>query len=188
MNEKKKTIIIVAVAIVAVIIIAILVAVLGKEKTKTLSVDLTGAEQVKSFISKVYEGVGSEMPALDTSDIDLNDDSSLSYFTGLTNKDDIEFGVVSEPLMTSQAYSLVFVRVKDESKVNDIKQQILDNVNYRKWICVSAEKTYVTNYGNTVILLMSSQERADLVYESIDKLLGNDLGPKIEKNNEDTAF
>lgn len=184
-EKNNKKVIVIGVAIVAVIVIAIAsIMLLGKDNTKTLSVDLTGNEQVKTFIDKVYEGVEQEMPAFATNDVDLTDEYSLTYNTGLTSTENIEFAVVSEPLMTSQAYSLVFVRVKDESKIEETKQNILDNVDYRKWICVSAEKTCVTNYGNTIILLMSSQSNVDTVYASIENLLGNDLGAKVEKNNE----
>ena len=52
--------------------------------------------------------------------------------------------------MSSQAYSAVALKVKSNANIETVKEEILNNVDMRKWICVSAEKLYVTNYNNII--------------------------------------
>ena len=80
---------------------------------------------------------------------------NCSYFLGT----DVAFeeGLASEPMMSSQAYSLCLIRVADDADIDQIKKDIRDNVNPMKWICVSVddENIVVDNIGNVIILIMS---------------------------------
>ena len=58
-----------------------------------------------------------------TQAIDPTDNDSIAYMTGLDNGNDVQFCVVSEPMMSSQAYSLVIVKVK-EDVVNIVVKRI----------------------------------------------------------------
>ena len=48
-------------------------------------------------------------------------------------------------MMSSQAYSLVLVKVKDGVDANNIAKTMSEKIDTRKWICVSAEKLYATS-------------------------------------------
>ncbi|MFR4318806.1 MAG: hypothetical protein ACLT2Z_04960 [Eubacterium sp.] len=39
-------------------------------------------------------------------------------------------------MITAQAYSVAIVKVKDNADVEKIKQEMLDNIDMRRWICV----------------------------------------------------
>ena len=66
------------------------------------------------MINKVYKDAKVELPDLETNEIDIADSYQLSSFTGLENNNNIDFVVVSEPLMNAQAYSLIVVKLKDK--------------------------------------------------------------------------
>ena len=49
--------------------------------------------------------------------IDVKNIDEVTSYTGLTSNDNIESIVVSVPLITSQAYSVAIVKVKDNADV-----------------------------------------------------------------------
>ena len=108
------------------------------------NLEFTTTRDVKTMINKVYKDAKVELPDLETNEIDIADSYQLSSFTGLENNNNIDFVVVSEPLINAQAYSLIVVKLKDKSNVEDIKKKMYDNIRMDKWICVSAEKLYIT--------------------------------------------
>mgnify|MGYP000919695608 FL=1 len=77
-------------------------------------------------------------------------------------KEDIEFeeALASEPIMMPSAYELTLVRVKEDADVEKIKNEIRENVDPNKWICVGVdpENVIVDNIGNVIIVIMSDYE------------------------------
>ena len=86
--------------------------------------------------------------------------------------------------MSSQAFSAVALKVKDGASIDSIKQEILNNVNTSKWICVTAEKLYITNNGNVIFFIMSDNDWAKTVYDNFKKYVDNDIGKELEKTNQ----
>jgi hypothetical protein len=84
----------------------------------------------------------------------------VGYFLG---KDDIEFeqAIASEPVMSTSAYSLCLVRVRQGADIEQIKRDIKDNVDPMKWICVGVDpgNIVVDNIGDVVFLLMTNYEK-----------------------------
>lgn len=80
---------------------------------------------------------------------------NTAYFFGIENLE-FEEAIASEPMMTSQAYSLCLLRVKDGTDIEQLKADIKANVNPAKWICVSVEdeNVIVDNIGDVVVLIM----------------------------------
>ena len=87
----------------------------------------------------------------------------IQYFLG---KADIEFdsALASEPIMQPGAYSLVLVRVKEGTDVEQIKKDIMDNVDPMKWVCVGVqeENIIVDSIGDIVFLVMSDDQAKPL--------------------------
>lgn len=144
----------------------------------------TTTKDVKAMINKVYKDAKVELPDLETNVIDIADSYQLSSFTGLESNDNIDFVVVSEPLINAQAYSLIVVKLKDKSNVEDIKKKMYDNIRMDKWICVSAEKLYITNYDNIIFAIMSSDDWATPVYDSFKNYVDNNIGKELTKSEE----
>ena len=106
-------------------------------------------------------------------------------YTGLKSTNNVETIVVSEPMMSSQAYSLVMVKTTSKkADIESMKQEMIDNINTRKWICVEAEKVYVTNYKDVIFLVMASDEWATPVYNEFKNLVGGKVGEELVKTTE----
>ena len=104
----------------------------------------------------VYEGYADdEKPRLGNINVLQEVPDNVEYYIG---EADIEYEeiLVSEPMMSSIAYSVVLVRMQDGADIEAAKQDLLENAQYRKWICaeVAKEDVIVKNRGNVVILIM----------------------------------
>ena len=178
--SKTVKIIIAVVAILAVV--AVVVILMSRESRPTSNLTINTAEDITSLVDQVYEGVSIEMPSLMTMPVDTTDAESVKYLTGLENGDNVEFAVVSEPMMSSQAYSMVLVKAKEGADVGAMAKAMNENIDERKWICVTAEKIYTATSGNVVCLVMSNPDTAKTVYDSFKTLAGS-----VQKEYERTA-
>ena len=91
--------------------------------------------------------------------VDLTDTSedglwAVSYFTGLSSAENITDVSVYESMTGSQAFSLVMVRTTEGADAKAVAQEMTDNIDTRKWICVGADEKIVAGYGDTVMLIM----------------------------------
>ena len=91
--------------------------------------------------------------------VDLTDTSedgkwAVNYFTGLSDASKITDVAVYESMMGSQAFSLVMVRTAEGADAKALAQEMTDNIDTRKWICVGADEKIVAGYGDTVMLIM----------------------------------
>ena len=183
MKKQTLTIIIIAVIILAVIIGAILI--INNKSKGNEEGKIETAEQMKQMFKTIYSKLGEKLPNLETQEISIEDETQVEAYTGLKSNKDIEKIVVSEPLMSSQAYSAVTVKVKSGANIEEIKKEMLENINMSKWICVSAEKMYITNNGNTIFMVMSSEDWAKPVYNEFKEYVGNNIGKELEKAEEE---
>lgn len=145
---------------------------------------IASVEDLSGLVDKIYDGLEFPLQSVQTQTIDLSDSDFVNMITGLENGNDFEYLVASEPMMSSQAYSLVLAKVKDGVNANEIAKKMQENINTRKWVCVSAEKVYATNSGNVVCLVMSSEELAKPVYEKFKSLAGQ-VEQEYEKTEEE---
>lgn len=180
MNDKNKPIIIGTILLIAcVIILVVIMSIKGNSSTDTNSFKSSG--DVKKMVKSIYNELGDKLPELAFQNVDTSLDSLKSY-TGLSDNSNIDFMVVSEPEMNAQAYSLVALKVKDASKIESMKQEMYDNIDMAKWICVSAEKLYITNSGDLIFMVMSVDEWATPVYNSFKKYVNNNIGKELTKD------
>lgn len=181
MNKNTK-IVIGVVAIIAVLAIVIAVVAMNS-KPKTNLEPITAAEDLSALVDKIYEGLEIQMPMLMTQPIDVADSEMVTYITGLDSTDGVEYVVASEPMMTSQAYSLVLVKVKDGANIEQMAKKMNENIDERKWICVTADKIYTTTSGDVICLVMSNEETAKAVYSNFKTLAGT-IGEEYERSAE----
>lgn len=183
MKKQTLTIIIIAVIILAVIIGAILI--INSKSKGNDEGKIETAEQMKEMFKTIYSKLGEKLPNLETQEISIKDETQVKAYTGLKSNKDIEKIVVSEPLMSSQAYSAVTIKVKSGANIEEIKKEMLENINMSKWICVSAEKMYITNNENTIFMVMSNEDWANPVYNEFKEYVGNNIGKELEKTEEE---
>lgn len=89
------------------------------------------------MFKSIYNKLGDELPDLETAKIDASDAVAVKDYTGLQSNENVETLVVSEPSMSSQAYSAVAVKVKSGANVEKMKQEMLDNIDMAKDLCFS---------------------------------------------------
>lgn len=126
----------------------------GETTETTTEPAITAPEgTTEELINKLYENVTVELPLM-TMPVDLTDVDALTYMTGLTDASNLVEVSVSEPMMGSQAYSVLMVRVTDEAEAETVAQNIFDNIDTRKWICVEATTKQAAVCGDLVMFVM----------------------------------
>ena len=174
---KKQIIVYGTIAIACILMVFVLIFLNSK---KTVS-SIKDANDMKNMLKTIYKDV--DLPSLESRSIDVKNTNEVMNYTGLSNTDDIEVLVASEPLMNAQAYLALVIKVKDNADIEKIKEEMYENANMNRWICVSAEKLYITNNGNIIFFVMASEDRAKPVYEGFKKYVNNAIGKELEKNN-----
>ena len=176
---KQKKFFIIALILLAVISFIIFILVSGSGKKGNVETP----KNVNDIINTINKNNKNVLPELETIKVDIKNIDEVTSYTGLKTNDGIESIVVSEPLVTAQAYSVAIVRVKDNADVEKIKQEMLDNIDMRRWICVSAEQLYITNSGNVIFSVMADKDVAKAVYNDFKKYVNNNIGKELEKSN-----
>ena len=185
---KKQTMItIIVIAIIAIIAIVGVVIVKNNNNTTNggTSVKIESEKDMKSMLKSIYSKNKDVLPELETEEIDVSNSDLVTSYTGIQSTGNVESLVVLEPLMSSQAYSAVALKVKSNANIETVKEEILNNVDMRKWICVSAEKLYVTNYKNIIFFVMSDEDWATATYNSFKEYVGNEIGKELQKSGEE---
>lgn len=156
----KKTILIIVIAIVVVAIGAFLVLNMGDKNVEGT---------LEEIMTKVYANIPEEEKPMMLGNIEVNAEN-VESFLGTA---DIEYeeALASESMTGSIAHSVVLVRVKEGSNVEEVKTKIKENVNPRKWICVGVEEdqVIVKNKGDLVILIMT-QTGSEKLEQNFDNL------------------
>ena len=171
----KKSIIIVVIVAAVIVGLAAVLFLVPKSDTKNsqTSLNINSAQDLESLLNQIYEGQENLFPSIETMEIDVSDASTIKSMTGLENGDDLEYVIVSEPMISSQAYSLVMAKVKDGVDVDKVTNSMFKGVDPRKWICVTAQKIYATSSGNIAFLVMSDEEIAKPVYDKFKEIAGS---------------
>ena len=176
---KKQNIFILGLILLAVISFVIFILVSGSGNKGSAETP----KNINDIINTINKNNKNVLPELETMKVDIKNIDEVTSYTGLKTNDGIESIVVSEPLITSQAYSVAIVKVKDNADVEKIKQEMLDNIDMRRWICVSAEQLYITNSGNVIFSVMADKDVAKAVYNDFKKYVNNNIGKELEKSN-----
>ena len=87
---------------------------------------------------------------------------SITYYTGLEDASRISEIAISEPMM-GQAYSLVVVRVTNPEDAAAVAQEMYDNIDQRKWVCVEADTKVAAYWEDVVLFFMVNSDFADQV-------------------------
>lgn len=112
---------------------------------------MTGLYENADLSSDFREG----MDSFET--YELTEDLEVSVL----GTDEIEYteGVASIPMISPNAYQCVLLRVEEGSE-DTVKQQLKDNADLNKWICVSAETMLIESRGNVIFFIMGDQDTA----------------------------
>ena len=115
---------------------------------------------MEEVIASVQEAHGETELPLMTMVLDLADIDGLTYNTGLATADQITDAAVSEPMM-GQPYSLVMVRANSAEDAAAVAQEMYDNIDTRKWVCMEADTKVAAYYGDVAMFFMVSSDFAE---------------------------
>ena len=126
---------------------------------------------LEDIMDKLYVDIPEDNRPGGLTNMEINDENIESFI----GTDDIEYkeAIASESMMGSIAHSVVLIRVKDASKVEEYKKEIREDVNPRKWICVGVEKdeVIVENKGDLImVVIVQDKDNRDKIAAAFDKL------------------
>ena len=178
--ENKKNIIIGCLIGGLVVLAGVIFAITSNKESKT-NETLQTAGDIKKMLETIYKNLADELPELTTEEINLKESELVESLTGLKSTDDINTLVVSEPVMGSQALEVAVIKTKEKTDNEAMMQNIKDNVDMSRWICVSAEKLYIVNSGDVIFMVMADSDWAKSIYDEFVKYMDNKVGETLEK-------
>ena len=146
------------IAVILAVVMVLAMAACGKSASNKPALEGTMEEIANKVIeANPVEFMGGIIP------VDLTDTSedglwAVSYNTGLSSGEKLTDIAVYEPMMGSMAFSMVLVRVAEAKDAQAVAQEMTDNIDTRKWICVEANEKLVAGYGDVVMLIMLNSE------------------------------
>ena len=110
--------------------------------------------KLEDIMEKLYAEVPEDNRPMGLTNMKINDEN-IESFIGTDDVDYVE-AIASESMVGSIAHSVVLLRVKDVSKVEEYKKEILEDVNPRKWVCVGVEKeeVIVESKGDLIMVVI----------------------------------
>ncbi|MBQ9941127.1 MAG: hypothetical protein IJO74_06275 [Clostridia bacterium] len=121
----------------------------------TAAVTLDG--DLKSVIDAVTKDIAPAELSVETISIDAE---LFPAFFPIEAPETFE-AYVCAPLIGSIAHEVSVLRVADNDVATAVAEQLKENLDPRKWICVEAEKTIVEVRDNVILVVMSTADVAD---------------------------
>ena len=102
---------------------------------------------------------------------DVPMDDSFTSMMGLSKTDGIVNGLSCSPMMSAVAFSCMIATAENEAAVAAIADDFAANIQWNRWVCVSATNAVIATKGNQVLCLASS---GDLFTQLANTLLATD--------------
>ena len=140
----------------------------SKEDNKTVEKDSNKHVdgKLEDLMEKIYADLPEDNTPMGLGNIELNDEN-IEYYIGTK---DIEYteAIARESMVGAIAHSVILIRTEDDANIADIKKEIKENVDPRKWVCVGVpiEDVIIKNKGNLIIVIIVEDE---VGRESIEK-------------------
>jgi len=142
-----------------------------------------GVEELKQLIQDTYDNFDTGFMS---ETMEITDPEMITHRTGLRNVSQIEHMVTSNALMMTTPYTFMLLKVEDGANIDQLKQEIIDNIDLWWWICVSADVAYVTSFGHIIMIVMAEEDVADGVYNAFGQAVNGTLGTRLTKENDGT--
>ena len=120
-----------------------------------------------AMVDKLYEGISADnMPMVMTQEVPAEAFEGVFFIPAVEGAE----GVMSEPMMSSIAWSVCLLRVADGTDVETVRADIEKNVNPAKWLCVEAKNVDVIANGNTILLVMCAEANYQTIVDNFNAL------------------
>lgn len=121
-------------------------------------------KSASEIVDMIYEKNPVSDLSLVTDMLSTEDADTLKFIAGITDASLVSEVAYSGPMIGSIPYSMIVVKVKDKNDTATVAQQMKDNINMRRWVCVEADSLTVDGYDDVVMLFMVNEgEYGDLV-------------------------
>lgn len=87
---------------------------------------------------------------------DVAMDENFGFSMGLSSTDGITGGSLCNAMMMTTAYSFAVVTVEDESKIDAVRADFEENLDFGKWVCVRPTDAVIAQKGNLVLCVMGA--------------------------------
>lgn len=87
---------------------------------------------------------------------------------GLSKSEGITAGTSCGPVMSATAFSCNIATVEDESDLTAVAEDFAANVQWNRWVCVSADRGLVAIKGNMVLCLAATEDLYQLFATAIE--------------------
>lgn len=111
---------------------------------------------LEDLMTKVYDGISEDQLPMMLQNVELDDENKVSFIGEADIK--YESAMASESAVGSIAHSVVLIRMEEgtsQSEINDAIQELKDNVDPRKWLCVGVEEVQVEANGDLIIVVLN---------------------------------
>ena len=132
--------------------------------------------ETEELLNKIYENVTVELPLM-TMPIDLTDEFAVTAYTGAASAEGMIEGAFNESMIGAQAYSLSLVKCESADKAAEVAQNMLDNIDTRKWVCVEATEKQAVVCGDLAFFVMLNPEygvTSDAIVEAFTGMFDSD--------------
>lgn len=110
---------------------------------------------LEEIMTKLYAGISEDELPMALSNTEITEENIESF---LGTKDiEYESALASESMVGSIAHSVILIRAKENTDIEQLKSKISESINPRKWICVEAENVIVKNKGDLILVIMSNE-------------------------------
>ena len=151
--------------------------------TNAPAVQLEGT--LEEISNKILENATTiEMMLAPPTPVDFADVEAAKYYIGVDPTDKVDSAVFTEPMIGSIPFSMVLIDAKDGVDIESLKNEVLESINLRKWVCVSAEKVIVSNCGDKILMIMSTEVIADDVYAAFNTVASGAASPALTRAGE----
>lgn len=141
-------------------------------------------EKLSVILNDVMEPLNLEIGMMDET-VDLKDADAVNYYLGLDSAEGIEEAIVSNAMISSQAYSISLIRTSKDADSKAIAKDIANGVDAMRWICVGADDVQTTVSGNLILLVMvdSAMElkTGEEIIDSFEGVVGSSVDATYQK-------
>lgn len=124
----------------------------------------------KEMLDILLEGEKSTL-TLVTEELDLADADAFTFHFFVKKPSYVKNATIAQPLIGTIPFFVGILKTSSAKEAEALADEIYDNVNYHKLVCVPFQKAHTRAVGDTVILILDGDtDRADRLADLFDSL------------------
>lgn len=99
---------------------------------------------------------------------DVAKDEYFAMTMGLSSDAGILVGTSLAPMMSPSAFSCVIATLENQNNIASVQKDFAENIDWNKWVCVSADYAMIAKKGNMVLCLVSAAQMYEATADAIE--------------------